>query len=84
MTGKVGTAVAIERSSNPLQAEPAHRVDHVMPLHANSSAGHNGHSRRSVDWFKNRLLFAPMGNIPSAEAEEAQHYAMLDDTPMAA
>ncbi len=36
-----------------------------------------------VDWFNNRRLLAPIGNIPPAEAEERYH-AMLDDTPMAA
>lgn len=36
-----------------------------------------------VDWFNNRRLLEPIGNIPPAEAE-ARHYAMLDTTPMAA
>ena len=36
-----------------------------------------------VDWFTNRRLLAPIGNIAPAEAEE-RYYAMLDDTPMAA
>ncbi|WP_425506377.1 IS3 family transposase [Stakelama sediminis] len=36
-----------------------------------------------VDWFNNRRLLAPIGNIPPAEAEE-RYYAMLDATPMAA
>ena len=36
-----------------------------------------------VDWFNNRRLLEPIGNIPPAEAEE-RYYAMLDDTPMAA
>ena len=33
-----------------------------------------------VDWFNNRRLLAPIGNIPPAEAEE-RYYTMLDDTP---
>jgi putative transposase len=33
-----------------------------------------------VDWFNNRRLLEPIGNIPPAEAEE-RYYAMLDDTP---
>ena len=33
--------------------------------------------------FNNRRLFEPIGNIPPAEAE-ANYYAALDDTPMAA
>jgi putative transposase len=36
-----------------------------------------------VDWFNNRRLLAPIGNIPPAEAEE-RYYTMLDDTPIAA
>jgi len=35
------------------------------------------------DWFNNRRLLEPIGNIPPAEAEE-RYYAMLDATPMAA
>jgi len=35
-----------------------------------------------VDWFKNRRLLAPIGNIPPAEAEE-RYYAIPDDTPIA-
>jgi putative transposase len=36
-----------------------------------------------VDWFNNRRLLEPIGNIPPAEAEEA-HYAQLEMTPIAA
>jgi len=36
-----------------------------------------------VDWFNNRRLLEPIGNIPPAEAEE-QYYAMMDQLPMAA
>jgi putative transposase len=36
-----------------------------------------------VDWFNNRRLMKPIGNIPPAEAE-ARYYAMLDEIPMAA
>lgn len=36
-----------------------------------------------VDWFNNRRLLEPVGNIPPAEAEE-RYYAMLDETRMAA
>ena len=36
-----------------------------------------------VDWFNNRRLLEPIGNIPPAEAE-ARYYAMLDDARMAA
>lgn len=36
-----------------------------------------------VDWFNNRRLLEPIGNIPPAEAEEL-YYALLDDVSMAA
>ena len=31
-----------------------------------------------VDWFNNRRLLEPIGNIPPAEAEE-RYYAMLEE-----
>lgn len=36
-----------------------------------------------VDWFNNRRLLEPIGNIPPAEAEE-RYFAMLDESAMAA
>ncbi len=36
-----------------------------------------------VDWFNNRRLHEPIGNIPPAEAEE-RYYAMLDEERRAA
>lgn len=36
-----------------------------------------------VDWFNNRRLLEPIGNIPPAEAE-ANYYAALEETAMAA
>jgi hypothetical protein len=36
-----------------------------------------------VDWFNNRLLLEPIGNIPPTEVEE-RHYAMLEQPVMAA
>src|SRR3954454_10692453 len=36
-----------------------------------------------VDWFNNRRLLEPIGNIPPAEAEAA-YYAQLAMTPIAA
>lgn len=36
-----------------------------------------------VEWFNNRRLLAPIGNIPPAEAEE-RYYAMLDKQSLAA
>jgi transposase InsO family protein len=36
-----------------------------------------------VDWFNNRRLLEPIGNIPPAEAEE-RYYATLEKPTMAA
>jgi putative transposase len=36
-----------------------------------------------LDWFNNRRLLEPIGNIPPAEAEE-RYYAMLEQPAMAA
>jgi len=36
-----------------------------------------------VDWFNNRRLLEPIGNIPPVEAEQ-RYYTMLDDVPLAA
>jgi transposase-like protein len=36
-----------------------------------------------VDWFNNRRLMEPIGNIPPAEAEE-RYYAMRQEPAMAA
>jgi len=36
-----------------------------------------------VEWFNNKRLLEPIGNIPPAEAE-ARYYAILDEQSMAA
>jgi putative transposase len=36
-----------------------------------------------VDWFNNKRLLEPIGNVPPAEAEK-RYYAMPDETPVAA
>lgn len=36
-----------------------------------------------VDWFNNRRLLEPIGNVPPTEAEAA-YYAALEDTSIAA
>jgi transposase InsO family protein len=36
-----------------------------------------------VDWFNNRRLLEPIGNIPPAEAE-ANYYAQIDEAAMVA
>ena len=55
-----------------------------------TGAGHGARSRpsRSLLWngwigSTNRRLLEPIGNIPPAEAEE-RHYAMLEQSDMAA
>ena len=35
-----------------------------------------------VDWFNNRRLLQPIGNIPPAEAE-ARYYAMINEQKLA-
>jgi transposase InsO family protein len=35
-----------------------------------------------VEWFNNKRLLEPIGNIPPAEAE-GRYFAMLDEQPMA-
>jgi len=36
-----------------------------------------------IDWFNNRRLLEPIGNVPPTEAKE-RYYAMLDEDRMAA
>jgi putative transposase len=36
-----------------------------------------------VDWFNNKRLLQPIGNVPPSEAEK-RYYAILDETPVAA
>jgi len=36
-----------------------------------------------VDWFNNKRLLEPIGNVPPAEAEN-RYYTMLDETRVAA
>ena len=38
---------------------------------------------RMVDWFNNRRLLEPIGNIPPVEAEE-RYYARVAETAVAA
>jgi putative transposase len=59
-------------------------------LQALLSVGRGDHSRAVefatlewVDWFNNRRLLEPIGNIPPAEAEE-RYYAILEKPAMAA
>jgi putative transposase len=58
----------------------------VFPLHALHHPILRSHAYPTlewVDWFNNRRLLQPIGNIPPAEAEQ-RYYAMLDDAAMAA
>ncbi len=36
-----------------------------------------------VDWFNNRRILEPIGNMPPAEAEE-RYYAQIEEVPLAA
>lgn len=45
--------------------------------------GCGGESHRDYPMFNNRRLLEPIGNIPSAEADEL-YYARLGDMPVAA
>ena len=38
---------------------------------------------RSADWFNNRRLLEPIGNVPPAEFEQA-YYRQLEESAMAA
>jgi putative transposase len=37
-----------------------------------------------VDWFNNRRLLEPIGNVPPAEAEAAYYRELEEPTPIAA
>jgi putative transposase len=43
----------------------------------------NDHDSEWVDWFNNRRLLEPIGNIPPAEAEAA-YYAQIEEFAMVA
>ena len=62
----------------------------INGLYRVEAPGRGDHSRRSsslcalhIDWFNNRRLLDPIGNVPPAEAEE-RYYAMLEQPAMAA
>jgi putative transposase len=60
------------------KAEVIHRQGPWRPMQAVEFA-----TPEWVDWFNNRRLFEPIGNIPPAEAE-ANYYAASDAMPVAA
>jgi transposase InsO family protein len=79
--GSVGDSYdnALAETINGLyKAELIHRRGPWRPFDAVEYA-----TLKWVDWFNNRRLLEPIGNIPPAEAE-ARYYAMLDETRMAA
>ncbi len=60
------------------KAEVIHRRGHWRSFEAVEFA-----TPTWVDWFNNRRLLEPIGNITPAEAEE-RYYAVLDEHQMAA
>ena len=44
-----GVGRLVERADHPLEAEPAHGMDHLMPLHGRLAGCHSARSRRSAD-----------------------------------
>ena len=77
--GSVGDSYALAETVNGLyKAEVIHRRGPWRSFEAVDLA-----TLEWVDWFNNRRLLEPIGNIPPAEVEEP-HYAMLEPSDMAA
>ncbi len=79
--GSVGDSYdnALAETINGLyKAEVIHRRGHWRTAEAVEFA-----TLEWIDWFNNRRLPEPIGNIPPAEAEE-RYYATLDEPAMAA
>ena len=79
--GSVGDSYdnALAETINGLyKAEVIHRRGPWRSFEAVDFATHEW-----VDWFNNRRLLQPIGNIPPAEAEE-RYYAMMEQSAMAA
>jgi putative transposase len=62
----------------PLQAEIIHRCGPSRSLETVKVA-----TLEWIDWFNNRRLLEPIGNIPSADADD-RWYAMLEQPATAA
>jgi putative transposase len=67
-----------ETINGPFKAEVIHRRRPWRSFEAVEYA-----TLERVDWFNNRRLLEPIGNIPPAEAE-ANFYAAMETEPMAA
>ncbi len=67
-----------ETINRPFKAEVIHRLGPWRSFEAVEYA-----TPEWVDWFNNRRLLEPIGNIPPVEAE-ANFYAALETAPMAA
>ena len=92
-----GYRVALIEQQRDLARQDDHAIHTMSPLSSTPMLAASIHRRgpwRSfeavelatlewVDWFNNRRLLEPIGNIPPAEAEE-RHYAMLEQSDMAA
>ena len=82
----------VEAGIEPSVGSVGDSYDNALPRRSTASTGvdRGDRSRRSssptlewVDWFNNRRLLEPIGNIPPAEAEE-RYYAILEKPAMAA
>jgi putative transposase len=69
------TMLSPRRSNGLYKAEIIHRRGPWRSLEAVEFA-----TLEWVDWFNNRRLLEPIGNIPPAEAEQ-RYYAMLEQRP---
>ncbi len=66
--------------------EAAENARYVLDLLAGTLTSEDRHRQTpiaAVDWFNNRRLLQPIGNIPPAEAE-ARYYAMINEQKLAA
>ncbi len=66
------------KGNGPYKAEVIHRCGPWRSFEAVEMA-----TLKWVDWFNNRRLLEPIGNIPPAEAE-ANYYAQIDEFAMVA
>ena len=69
--------MATKKTTNKFSAEVRERAVRMVRDHQGD------HASQWVDWFNNKRLLEPIGNIPPAEAE-ARYYAQTAGHAMAA